>query len=61
MAFLFGPILRKVSRSTRKEIISWLMPKLVFYMPTVASVTTTAGYFLGSKIGLITLKSPVVY
>ena len=61
MAFLFGPILRNVSLSTRKEVISWLMPKMVFYMPTVASVTTTAGYFLASKMGLITLESPVVY
>ena len=61
MAFLLGPILRKVSLSTRKEVISWLMPKMVFYMPTVASVTTTAGYFLASKMGLITLESPVVY
>lgn len=61
MAFLLGPILRNVSISTRKEVISWLMPKMVFYMPTVASVTTTAGYFLASKMGLITLESPVVY
>ena len=61
MAFLLGPILRKVSLSTHKEIISWLMPKMVFYMPTVASVTTTAGYFLASKMGLITVEPPVVY
>jgi hypothetical protein len=61
MAFLLGLILRKVSLSTRKEIISWLMPKMVFYMPTVSSVTTTAGYFLASKMGLITLEAPVVY
>ena len=45
MAFLLGPILRGVSLSTRKEVISWLMPKMVFYMPTVASVTTTAAIF----------------
>jgi uncharacterized membrane protein len=61
MAFLLGPVLRNVSLSTRKEIISWLMPKMVFYMPTVAAVTTTAGYFLASKVGLITLQPPVVY
>ena len=61
MAFILGPILRNVSLSTRKEVISWLMPKMVFYMPTVASVTTTSGYFLASKMGLITLESPVVY
>lgn len=57
MAFLLGPILRGVSLSTRKEVISWLMPKMVFYMPTVASVTTTAA----SKMGLITLQTPVLY
>jgi hypothetical protein len=61
MAFLLGPVLRNVSLSTRKEVISWLMPKMVFYMPTVAAVTTTAGYFLASKVGLITLQPPVVY
>ena len=61
MAFLLGPVLRNVSLTTRKEVITWLMPKMVFYMPTVASVTTTAGYFLASKMGLITLDPPVVY
>ena len=61
MAFLLGPVLRNVSLSTRKEVISWLMPKMVFYMPTVAAVTTTAGFFLASKVGLLTLQSPIVY
>ena len=61
MAFLLGPILRNVSLSTRKEVILWLMPKMIFYMPTVAAVTTTAGYYLASKIGLITLHPPTVY
>jgi uncharacterized membrane protein len=61
MAFLLGPVLRNVSLATRKEVVSWLMPKMVFYMPTVAAVTTTAGYFLASKMGLITLNPPVVY
>jgi hypothetical protein len=61
MAFLLGPVLRNVSLATRKEVISWLMPKMVFYMPTVAAVTTTAGYFRASKMGLITLNPPVIY
>src|SRR4051812_6098236 len=61
MAMLLGPVLRNVSLSTRKEVISWLMPKMVFFMPTVSAVTTTAGYFLASKMGLITLGSPTVY
>ena len=61
MAFLLGPVLGNVSLATRKEVISWLMPKMVFFMPTVAAVTTTAGYFLASRMGLITLNPPVVY
>ena len=61
MAFLLGPILKNVSLSTRKEVISWLMPKMVFFMPTVSAVTTTAGYFLASKMGLITLQPPTIY
>jgi hypothetical protein len=61
MAFLLGPVLRNVSISTRREVISWLMPKMVFFMPTVSGVTTTAGYFLASRLGLITLHPPVVY
>lgn len=61
MAFILGPVLRNVSLSTRKEIISWIMPKMIFFMPTVSAVTTTAGYFLASKMGLITLNSPTAY
>ena len=34
---------------------------MVFFMLTMAAVTTTAGYFLASKMGLITGNSPVVY
>jgi uncharacterized membrane protein len=61
MAFLLGPVLRNVSLSTRREVTSWLMPKMVFYMPTVAAVTTTAGYFLASRLGFISLNPPVIY
>ena len=61
MAFLLGPVLRNVSLSTRKEVIFWLMPKMIFYMPTVSAVTTTAGYFLALRLGLISLHPPVVY
>jgi hypothetical protein len=60
MAFVLGPILRNVSLSTCK-VIFWLMPKMIFYMPTVATVTTTAGYYLASRIDLITLHPPMVY
>jgi|ERR671921_180115 hypothetical protein len=45
VAFLLGSVLRNMSLSTRREVISWLMPKMVFFMPTVSAVTTTAGYY----------------
>ena len=61
MAFLLGPVLRNVSLSTRREVTSWLMPKMVFYMPTVSAVTTTAGYFLALRLGFISLHPPIVY
>lgn len=61
MAFLLGPVLRNVSLSTRKEIITWLMPKMVFFMPTISAVTTTAGYYLASNMGLITMHPPIFY
>jgi uncharacterized membrane protein len=61
MAFLLGPVLRNVSLSTRREVISWLMPKMVFYMPAVSAVTTTAGYFLALRLGFISLHPPIVY
>jgi hypothetical protein len=31
MAFLLGPVLRRISISACKEIIFWLMPKMVFF------------------------------
>src|SRR5215212_2579204 len=61
MAFLLGPVLRNVSLSTRREVTSWLMPKMVFYMPIVSAVTTTAGYFLALRLGFISLHPPIVY
>jgi len=61
MGFVLGPILRKVSLSTRREIITWLMPKMIFYMTTVSSVTTTAGYFLAARLGLLAVGPPVYY
>jgi hypothetical protein len=41
MALLLGPVIRNVSLAARKEVISWLIPKILFYIPTVAAFTTT--------------------
>ena len=61
MGFILGPIFRHVSIQTRKEIISWLMPKMIFYMSTITAVTSTAGYYLATKMGLFTYNTPTFY
>lgn len=37
------------------------MPKMLFYMVVVSSVTTTAGYYLAEQMGLITFEAPIIY
>jgi hypothetical protein len=61
MAFIHGPLIRNVSLSIQKEIITWLIPKMGFFMSTVSAVTITAGYFLASKMGLIILECNIFY
>lgn len=61
MVFLQGPVLRNVNLPTCKKAISYLMPKMVFCVLTVAAATTIAGYFLASELGLITLNPSIDY
>ncbi|MHB8565603.1 MAG: hypothetical protein ACYC7D_04045 [Nitrososphaerales archaeon] len=59
IGFILSPILKSVSPSTRKEITSWLVPKTLFYLPALSSVTITAGYFMASKLGYLTFAPPI--
>ena len=61
MGFILGPILRRVSVQARREIIVRLMPRMVFYMPTVSIVTTTAGLYLAFWLNLFRMPAPQVY
>lgn len=61
MGFILGPILRRVDLPTRRNIISQLMPRMLFYMPTAAGVTTTAGIYMGSWMGFFRLPYPQMY
>lgn len=61
MGFILGPILRRVSLPARREIIVRLMPRMVFYMPTVSGVTTTAGVYLALWMGFFRLPAPAIY
>ncbi len=61
MGFILGPILRRVSLPARREIVVRLMPRMVFYMPTVSGVTTTAGFYLAAWMGFFRMPAPQVY
>jgi uncharacterized membrane protein len=61
MGFILGPILRRVDFPVRRAIISQLMPRMLFYMPTMAAVTTTAGYYLAQRMGFFQLPYPAAY
>ncbi len=58
MGFVVGPILRRVDLNTRRAIILRLMPRRLFLMPTLAIVTTTAGWFLADWHGYLDLPYP---
>ncbi len=61
MGFMLGPILRKVDLPTRRAIITRLMPRMLFYMPTVSTITITAGYYLAVWRGFFPLNYDGAY
>ena len=58
MGFVIGPILRSCDLATRRAVITRLMPKMLFLMPTLAAVTGTAGWFLAKDMGFLDLGYP---
>jgi hypothetical protein len=58
MGFVMGPILRHVAPSARREIITRLVPKTLFLMPTLSIVTGTAGWFLTKDLGFLDVAWP---
>lgn len=61
MGFILGPILRRVDLPVRQAIIRRLMPRMLFLMPTVSIVTTTAGWYLAAWMGLFGLPYPQIW
>ncbi|MFN0300078.1 MAG: hypothetical protein ACKVQU_06955 [Burkholderiales bacterium] len=51
MGFVMGPILRKVSLDARRQIITRLMPRMLYLMTTLSIVTGTTGWYLAERIG----------
>lgn len=58
MGFVIGPILKKVDLTARRAIVTRLAPRMMFLMPTLAAVTTTAGIALASSAGYFALDWP---
>ena len=58
MGFVVGPILRLVDPASRRAIVSLLMPRMIFIMPSLAIITTTAGWYLADWHGYFDLSFP---
>jgi hypothetical protein len=58
MGFVIGPILRRVPLEARRAMIGRLMPRMLFLMPTLAIVTSTAGWYLARDLGYLDLAYP---
>jgi hypothetical protein len=55
---IFGrTVMMRISPPSRVEVAKRLTPTMLFLMPSIASVATTAGYILATKIGVWNLSS----
>ncbi len=53
---IFGrSVMTKISPASRVEVAKRLTPTMLFLMPSIASVATTAGYYLAVRTGLWSL------
>ncbi len=56
---IFGrTVMLRISPPSRVEVAKRLTPTMLFLMPSIAGVATTAGYILASRIDLWTTGSP---
>jgi hypothetical protein len=58
MGFILGPVMRAVPFETRRAIIGGLMPRTLVLMPTLSTITSTAGWFLAVRLGFLELGYP---
>jgi hypothetical protein len=61
MGFVIGPIMRRVSFPVRQAITTRLMPRMMFIMPTLATIGPTAGWFLAEQYGYLELDFPELW
>lgn len=58
MGFVIGPVMRRVSFETRRSMIAGIMPRTLILMPTLSTITSTAGWFLAVRLGFLDLGYP---
>jgi hypothetical protein len=58
MGFVIGPILKRIDLPARRAIVTRLSPRMLFLMPTLATITTIAGIELASRAGYFGLDWP---
>ena len=58
MGFVVGPVLRRVSPETRKAVMLGILPRTLILMPTLSTITGTAGWFLAVRLGFLDLGYP---
>jgi hypothetical protein len=61
MGFVIGPVMRSLPPDARKAMTLRLMPRMLFLMPTLSIVTTTAGWFLAVELGYIDPANPAAW
>lgn len=58
MGFVLGPIQRRLDLSARRAVVTRLMPRMLFLMPTLAIITGWAGTVLAMRLGFFRLSYP---
>src|SRR5215813_795242 len=58
MGFIVGPVLRRIPLAARREVITRLVPRTLFLMPTLAIITGTTGWFLAKDLGFTEVPWP---
>jgi hypothetical protein len=61
MGFVVGPTLRAAPFEARRAILTRLVPKTLFIMPTLAIITGATGWFLAGRVGFLALPYPQFY
>ena len=58
MGFVVGPVMRRASLETRRAMIAGIIPRTLILMPTLSTITSTAGWFLAVRMGFLDLGYP---